>query len=80
MDHSYDFYIGLSYLQLNEFERVEEIFQIDYDYQINNKGKDRLHHLDLFYFGISTYEQKDYLGAIEIFNRALEIYPNFSEV
>lgn len=80
MDHSYDFYIGLSYLQLNEFERAEEIFQIDYDYQINNKGEDWLHHLDLFYFGISKYEQKDYLGAIEIFNKALEIYPNFSEV
>lgn len=80
MDHSYDFYIGLSYLQLNEFEKAEQIFQKDYEYQLNEKGKDWLHHLDLFYYGISKYEQKDYLGAIELFDKALEIYPNFSEV
>lgn len=80
MDHSYDFYIGLSYLQLNEFEKAEQIFKQDYEYQLKDKGKDWLHHLDLFYYGISKYEQKDYLGAIEIFDKALEIYPNFSEV
>ena len=80
MDHTYDFYIGLSYLQLNEFEKAEQIFQKDYEYQLNDKGEDWLHHLDLFYFGISKYEQKDYLGAIEIFDKALKIYPQFSEV
>lgn len=80
MDHSYDFYIGLSYLQLNEFEKAEQIFQKDYEYQLKDKGEDWLHHLDLFYFGISKYEQKDYLGAIEIFDKALKIYPDFSEV
>lgn len=80
MDHSYDFYIGLSYLQLNEFEKAEAIFQKDYDYQLNKYGKDWLHHVDLFYFGISRYEQKNYQGAIEVFDQALEIYPSFSEV
>ena len=80
MDHSYDFYIGLSYLQLNEFEKAEQIFKQDYEYQLKDKGKDWLHHLDLFYYGISKYEQKDYLGAIDIFDKALEIYPNFSEL
>ncbi|MCX7549150.1 tetratricopeptide repeat protein [Xanthomarina sp. F1114] len=80
MDHTYDFYIGLSYLQLNEFEKAEQIFQKDYEIQLNDKGEDWLHHLDLFYFGISKYEQKDYLGAIEIFDKALKIYPDFSEV
>ena len=80
MDHSYDFYIGLSYLQLNEFEKAEAVFQKDYDYQINKYGKDWLHHVDLFYFGISKYEQKNYQGAIEVFDQALEIYPSFSEV
>lgn len=80
MDHTYDFYIGLSYLQLNEFEKAEQVFQKDYEYQINDKGKDWLHHLDLFYFGISRYEQKKYLDAITLFDEALNIYPNFSEV
>lgn len=80
MDHSYDFYIGLSYLQLNEFKKAEAVFQKDYDYQLNKYGKDWLHHVDLFYFGISKYEQKNYQGAIEVFDQALEIYPSFSEV
>ena len=80
MDHTYDFYIGLSYLQLNEFEMAEQTFQKDYEYQLKDKGEDWLHHLDLFYFGISKYEQKNYLGAIEIFDKALKIYPDFSEV
>ncbi|AOR27193.1 hypothetical protein FORMB_01310 [Formosa sp. Hel1_33_131] len=80
MDHSYDFYIGLSYLQLNKFETAETYFQKDYEYQFNEKGEDWLHHLDLFYFGISKYEQKKYVEAIELFDKALEIYPTFSEV
>ena len=43
-------------------------------------GSDNLHHLDLFYYGISRFEQKNYEGAIEMFDKALAIYPNFSDV
>ncbi len=80
MDHSYNFYIGLSYLQLNEFKKAERIFESDFDLTIKNNGKGWLHHLDLFYYGISKYEQKKYHEAIELFDLALGIYPNFSEV
>ena len=80
MDHSFDFYIGLSYLQLNEFEKAEKVFRIDYEHQLEENGKDWLHHLDLFYYGIAKYELKKYKEAIDLFDLALEIYPNFSEV
>lgn len=80
MDHTYDFYIGLSYLQLNEFEKAEQVFKADYEKQLEEIGKENLHHLDLFYFGISKYELKKYQEAIELFDMALEIYPNFSDV
>lgn len=80
MDHTYDFYIGLSYLQLNQFKKAEKIFNEDYSRQINENGKDWLHHLDLFYYGISKYELRKYEEAIEIFDLALEIYPQFSDV
>ncbi|SHF04409.1 Tetratricopeptide repeat-containing protein [Psychroflexus salarius] len=80
MDHSFDFYIGLSYLQLNEFEKADEIFQKDYKYQLKENGKDWIHHLDLFYYGITKYELKEYQKAVEFFDLSLEIYPNFSEV
>lgn len=80
MDHSFDFYIGLSYLQLNEFEKAEKIFKTDYEYQIKDKGEGWLHHLDLFYYGISKYELNEYEEAIELFDMALKKYPQFSDV
>lgn len=80
MDHSYNFYIGLSHLQLNEFQQAERIFKKDFDGIMADKGKDGFHHLDLFYYGISKYEQKKFEEAIKIFDMALEIYPTFSDV
>lgn len=80
MDHTYNFYIALSYLQLNEFKKAEQIFQEDYERQAEKWGKDNLHHLDLFYYGISKYELRKYEEAIELFDKSLAIYPDFSEV
>lgn len=80
MDHTYNFHIGLSYLQLNDFKKAEQIFKKDYDYQVQEFGKDNLHYLDLFYFGITKYELKKYQEAIDIFDKALNIYPEFSDV
>lgn len=80
MDHTYDFYIALSYLQLNEFEKAEQIFQADYERQAEKWGKDNLHHLDLFYYGMSKYELRKYEEAIVLFDKSLAIYPDFSEV
>lgn len=79
MDHSYNFYIGLSYLQLNEFEKAEAIFEKDYNYTVKEHGKDWVHQLDLFYFGISKYELKKYEEALDLFDRSLDIYPQFSD-
>lgn len=78
MDHSYDFHIALSYLQLNKFEKAEKIFKKDIEDQKKRLGE--AHHLDLFYYGISLYEQNKFKESIEIFNRALKQYPEFSDV
>lgn len=80
MDHSYSFYIALSKLQLNEFQEAEKILKEDIDLLIKEKGEGWVHHLDLFYYGISKYEQKKYKEAIEIFDWALRKYPEFSDV
>lgn len=80
MDHSYNFYIALSKLQLNEFQEAEQLFKEDIDLIIQEKNREWVHHLDLFYFGISRYEQKKYEEAIETFDWALSIYPTFSDV
>jgi tetratricopeptide (TPR) repeat protein len=80
MDHTYDFYIALSYLQLNEFKKAEQIFKIDYEKQLSEHGEDWLHPVDLFYYGISKYEQGKYKEAIELFDLALDIHTQFSDV
>ncbi|MGL2995084.1 tetratricopeptide repeat protein [Flavobacterium sp. TSSA_36] len=79
MDHTYSFYIGLSYLQLNEYNKAEILFKeyIDDIYK-NRQGLE--HPTAYFYYGISQYEQKKYNEAIITFDKALKTYPNFSDV
>lgn len=79
MDHTYNFHIALSYLQLNEFEKAEKIFKKDIEEQVAQWGEDGYHHLDQFYYGISLYEQQKWEEAIAQFDKSLEIYPKFCE-
>lgn len=76
MDHTYKFYIALSYLQLNKFEKAEKIFQKDIANQAQNNWA---HQLDLFYYGISLFEQQKWKEAIAQFDKSLKIYPKFSD-
>lgn len=80
MDHTYYFYIGISYLQLNEFEKAKiyldkSIAQIE-----SESGREWVHHLDLMYLGIANMELKDYKNAIIAFDEALSKYPKFGDV
>lgn len=76
-DHTYQFYIALSYLQLNEFEKAENIFQKDIATQ--EEKWNEVHFIDLFYYGISKYEQGKWEEAIVEFDKSLEQYPGFSD-
>ena len=77
-DHTYAFYIGISYLQLNEFEKAETVFKTDIEDQAKRMGE--AHFLDLFYYGISKYEQQKWEEAIVEFDKSLKQYPEFSDV
>lgn len=77
MDHTYNFYIALSYLQLNEFLTAEELFKADIAEQTDLRGE--AHYLDLFYYGITLYEQKKWEEALEQFDQAIFKYENFSD-
>jgi len=76
MDHSYDFYIGLCYLQLNNFDSAEYFFTKTID---DEKEKFGVHALHWFYLGIVKYEKEDYPNAIACFDSSLSIYHNFSD-
>ena len=79
MDHTYDFYIAISYLQLNEYAKAETILQKYVD-EIYKNRQQLEHHTAYFYLGIAKYELKKFDEAIAIFDKALKIYPNFSDV
>lgn len=78
MDHTYSFYIALSYLQLKDFTKAESYFEKT----IFNQKKmfNEAHHLDLFYLGVTKYELGKYQEAVTIFDEALNQYPKFSDV
>lgn len=77
MDHTFSFYIGMSYLQLNEFEKAKSHFQTSIKSQEQAFGN--AHFLDLFYHGITFLELQQYNKAIQILDKALDQYPNFSD-
>lgn len=77
MDHTYSFYIGLSYLQLNEWDKAEAYIQ-----RAVTKQKEvfpDVHHLELFYLGIIAYERERFEEAIAYFDQAVVNYKEFSD-
>lgn len=78
MDHTYSFYIGLCYLQLNEYENAEKTLK-EYNDDLFNNRQGLEHPTALFYYGIAKYELKKWAEAVELFDKALAIYPNFSD-
>ena len=80
MDHTYYFYIGISYLQLNEFEKAKSFLEKSTNQAEEESGKEWIHYLDLMYLGIANMELKEYEKAILNFDETLLQYENFSDV
>lgn len=78
MDHSFSFYMGICYLQLNEYQKAEKLFD-DYVADIYKNRQQLEHPTAYFYQGIAKYELKKWDEAIAIFDKAIKIYPEFSD-
>jgi tetratricopeptide (TPR) repeat protein len=78
MDHTYNFYIALCCLQLNEFQKAEKLLK-EYAEDIFKNRQELVHPTLQFYRGIALYEQKKYEEAIVEFDKAIKVYPNFSD-
>lgn len=77
MDHSYNFYIGLSYLQLNKFDSAD--LYLKKSISFSEKKWKEANYLEYFYAGIIKMEKDDYENANIYFNMALKIYSKFSD-
>ncbi|MFC4164682.1 tetratricopeptide repeat protein [Epilithonimonas zeae] len=78
-DHSYDFYKSICYLQLNQYDKALNLMQIEIEKTKKQSGEDWVSALCYFYTGVIYYEKRDYKKAIEEFDKALKVYPNFSD-
>lgn len=77
MDHSYDFYLGISYLQLNQLDKAEEHIKNSIKFS-EDKWKEG-HFVEYFYLGIVKMEQENLTESIEYFDKALKIYAEFPD-
>jgi tetratricopeptide (TPR) repeat protein len=78
MDHSYEFYKGLCYLQLNQFDSAE--YLIDKVIKEEIKTRNEAHFLHWLYLGIVQFEKENYTEAIKSFDSGLKLYPQFSDI
>jgi len=79
MDHPYSFYIGLSFLQLNQLDSSQHYFDFCIEKSRREQGAGAEHFLLLLYRGVVAYEKGNNEEAIRFFDRALVIYPRFSD-
>ncbi len=79
MDHPYDFYKGLSHLQLNHIDSAYHFFKKCIDDKTKTLGADWAHPLHWFYLGITWYERNNYTKAVECFDEALKLNPTFPD-
>ncbi len=77
MDHSYDFYMGLSYLQLNNFDMADSLIKSSIDWSTKNGVP--LHYLEYLYWGIVKMEKKQDTLAINMFDMALKLSANLPD-
>ena len=83
MDHTYNFYIGLNHLQLNQFEKAKEFLSKSKKQQFldfpNDAPEEACHYLDWFYLGIAEHELGNYEEAVLCFDMSLMVYTNFGD-
>ena len=77
MDHSFEFYKGLCYLQLNKFDSAEYLMNKVINEEL--KARNEAHHLHWFYLGIIQYEKENFQEATCSFDNCLKEYPQFSD-
>lgn len=78
-DHPLELYIGICYLQLNQFDKALSTLQKNVASQEKEHGASWVHFLDRYYLAIAYYEQHNYALAISELDKVLKEYSTFSD-
>jgi len=79
MDHEFDFYLGICYLQLNQFDSAETLFTRCIEKEKIRNGETWVHYMNWFYKGIALMEKGSYAKSIDCFDHAIGLYKRFSD-
>jgi tetratricopeptide (TPR) repeat protein len=74
MDHTFSFFIALSYMELSNYEKAETYFLKDIARQKRGEGKNDIHYNTLLYFGIMYYLQNEMDKAESRLRECLQLY------
>jgi tetratricopeptide (TPR) repeat protein len=77
MDHSYDFYMGLCFLQLTRNDSAEKYIRKSIQSGITRVKEG--HHLEYLYLGITLMEMQNYEEALTVLDRTIKLYPRFAD-
>ncbi len=78
MDHTYHFYIAISYLKISQLDSADYYMAQSLKIQMPD-GKGSGHHLDWLYWGLIKHQQKDYGKAIEYYDKSLGLFSQFPD-
>ncbi|MBL7773045.1 MAG: hypothetical protein JNM95_09300 [Chitinophagaceae bacterium] len=79
MDHSYDFYLGLCCLQLNQFDSAQHLFDAVITEDQQRFGKDGVHFNHWFYRAMVSYAKEEYETCISFLDKAMTRHPQFAD-
>ena len=79
MDHEYNFYMALSYLQINQFDSAKILLQHCINSEREKNGEKYVHQLNYFYLAITEYEMENLNEAVNTMDSCLQKYPDFSD-
>ena len=79
MDHSIDFFKSLCHLELGNLETARVLMEKSVQWQLDNKGMDWTHYVDLFYLGVIYYELNDLAKAEKYIDLSLKKYEQFPD-
>jgi tetratricopeptide (TPR) repeat protein len=79
MDHSIDFFKSICHLELGNVEKAKEFMEKSVNWQLDNKGLEWTHYVDLFYLGAIYFDLNDMEKAEKYIDQSLAKYADFPD-